>query len=346
MKRKIPDLDLQMFKNLTKLSQGNLKVLLYDFLSKYYAKDEIVHAKEFIYAQGTIPIALVAHMDTVFKVPPKEFYYDSEQCVLWSPQGLGADDRAGVFLIMKIIQAGYKPSVILTTDEEKGALGAYAFIKRFPAPLVNTNYVIELDRRGSFDCVFYDCDNKDFVKYVQKFGFVEAQGSFTDISEICPEWEIAGVNLSVGYVEEHSDRERLFFNSLYSTYEKVCKMLSEQDIPAFKYIPLYDYYTKYYSACWYDDKYEWPSGKGEGKVYGKCHKCSQPYTEYELFPVKGKGKVTYFYCPDCLCKEALWCERCQEAYLPETSTSVDYCGDCVEYLKKEVKKCTKKSKSK
>lgn len=340
MKKKITELDLKMFQNLTKISQGNLRTLMYEFLSKSYPKDKIVHTKEFIYAQGEIPIALVAHMDTVFKLPPKEIYYDQKECVMWSPQGLGADDRAGVFLIMKIVQEGFKPSIILTTDEEKGALGAYAFIKRFQAPSVETNYLIELDRRGSYDCVFYDCDNPDFVKYVEKFGFVEAYGSFTDISEICPEWEIAGVNLSVGYVDEHSEKERLFVNSMMSTYEKVVRMLSEKDIPKFKYIPAIDYYTKYYKM-YYDYGY---SEDGKNKM--RCDKCKDTFSEYELFPVKSKDRKTIFLCPDCICQNTLWCENCQEAYTPDSSGSTFYCGDCEKLFKKEgSKSCTKISKN-
>ena len=61
------------------------------------------------------------------------------------------------------------------------------------------NYIIQLDRRSSNDCVFYDCDNKEFTKYVESFGFLEGIGSFSDISVICLSWGIAGVNLSVGY---------------------------------------------------------------------------------------------------------------------------------------------------
>jgi hypothetical protein len=343
MKKKISELDLKMFKNLTKLSQNGLKSLMYEFLCKNYSPNKITHTKEFIYAQGDIPIALVAHMDTVFTQPPKEIYFDEEQYVMWSPEGLGADDRAGVYLIMKIVQSGLKPSIILTTDEEKGCLGAYAFTKYFPKPPCTTNYLIQLDRRGSYDCVFYDCDNEDFVKYVENFGFVNEWGTFSDISEICPEWKIAGVNLSVGYIDEHTKQERLFVNSMFSTYEKIVKMLTEKEIPAFEYIPLTDYYTKYYES-FYDTNakiidYEY------GKTKMRCDKCKDIFSEYEVFPVKDKNRKTIFYCPDCICKNVLWCKFCQEAYTPDSSESLDYCGDCMQKFKEEGNNsCTKNLK--
>ena len=33
--------------------------------------------------------------------------------------------------------------------------------------------MIELDRRGKNDCVFYDCYCPDFIEYVEQFGFEE-----------------------------------------------------------------------------------------------------------------------------------------------------------------------------
>ena len=93
-------------------------------------------------ATGDIPIALVAHMDTVFKKPPEEIFFDQKHNVMWSPQGLGADDRAGVFAIVQIVRSGLKPHVIFTTDEECGALGAMALAK-LDCPFTELKYLIQ-----------------------------------------------------------------------------------------------------------------------------------------------------------------------------------------------------------
>ena len=45
------------------------------------------------------------------------------------------------------------------------------FIKILPQAPIDLKYIIELDRRGSDDCVFYQCDNHEFDAYVEKFGF-------------------------------------------------------------------------------------------------------------------------------------------------------------------------------
>ena len=88
--------------------------------------------KDYIIAEGTIPICLCAHLDTVGIELPSEIYYDSVNRIMWSPQLLGADDRAGVYAIIKILEKGYRPHIIFTTDEEKGGLGAQKLIEDFP----------------------------------------------------------------------------------------------------------------------------------------------------------------------------------------------------------------------
>lgn len=149
---------------------------------------------------------------------------------MWSPQGLGADDRAGVFAIITLIRKGYRPSIVFTMGEEIGGLGAMALITDYPTcPIQDLKYIIELDRAGEKDCVFYQCDNQNFTDYVSSFGFEEAHGTFSDISTIAPAWEVAAVNLSIGYEDEHSKVERLYINDMEDTINKVSKMLDDAD---------------------------------------------------------------------------------------------------------------------
>ena len=84
-------------------------------------------------------------MDTVFFKPATIIYYDRQKNTMWSPMGLGADDRAGVFAIIQILQSGLRPHIIFTTDEEKGCLGAEALAKT-ECPFQELKYIIELDR--------------------------------------------------------------------------------------------------------------------------------------------------------------------------------------------------------
>ena len=234
----------QLMEYLCKLSQAQMRSFLISFLKSKYKKTTV--KSQYLIAEGDIPICLVAHMDTVFPRPAPELYYDREKNIMWSPEGMGADDRAGIFAIIQIIKSGLRPHVIFTTDEEKGCIGSMTLSMK-KLPFDDIRYFVQLDRRGEKDCVFYDCDNEDFTKYVESFGFEEAIGSFTDICMFCPEWGIAGVNLSVGYRDEHSVSETLNVTDLFNTIDKVKEMLKvpEEEIPFFEYIELKYAYSGY-----------------------------------------------------------------------------------------------------
>lgn len=316
--RVLQEKDYRLFEKLVSLSEKEMVRAMTQLIKSKY--DNVIATKDYIIAIGNIPIALVAHMDTVFKFPVSDLYYDQRKGVLWSPEGLGADDRAGIFAIIKILQEGLRPSVILTTGEEDGGVGACAICDKYPeCPIEGLKYMIQLDRRGTNDCVFYDCYCPEFVDYVESFGFCERWGSFTDISFLMPQWQTVGVNLSVGYEDEHSKQEILNINPLFDTIKKVKKMLTEQEIPDFKY----DELVAANSAWW----------KKAGEWFGQhCSKCKKIHSEYELFPVLGLDGKTKFYCPDCIVGNVEWCDMCGEPFEVKEHTGKKLCRECEEEL--------------
>jgi hypothetical protein len=240
---------MTLFERLLTLPQARLRIEMAKLLRSYYP--EVIETRDFVLAQGSIPIALVAHLDTVFETKNTfrevDLYNDRQKKVMFSPDGAGFDDRAGVYTIIKILKRGYAPSIILTTEEEKGAIGAQKLIREFPESPFPLKYIIQLDRQGEKDCVFYDCANPLFSNYISSFGFEEALGSFSDISIICPAWGIAGVNLSIGYENEHTYSEILHTDWFYSTLDKVSSLLDDhQNINNFDYFPAKPTYKKVY----------------------------------------------------------------------------------------------------
>ena len=314
-------------------TQEKIKAVMSHYLKEKYTN--IIETQDYIVAIGDIPIALVAHMDTVFEAEIRArgeqnpLLYDKQKNIMHCVGYGGFDDKAGVFAIIQILQAGLRPHIILTTDEEKGCVGAGA-LARIPCPFEDCRYLIELDRRGAQDCVFYDMDTTtcaDFVQYVEQFGFVENYGTFSDISEICPAWGVAVVNLSVGYYNEHTSREILYVDVLLATITKVKAMLKQSDIPTtFKYVENYYGWKRVYGwggyGCDYDD-YNYNSImkptvasalKNSKQTYtcAGCHK--NHFLESEMFPVITKDGKTKFYCGDCLIGKVNWCTKCWEAY--------------------------------
>jgi hypothetical protein len=235
---KVSKNEIDLMKTLLVSKEVKLFNSLSNLLSKNY-NYKVVKSDNFLYAKGKIPIGIIAHVDTVYKEPPNIIFHDVDLKAMWSPLGLGADDRAGVFAILKLLQKGYRPTVIITRGEEKGGIGAYELISKMPKN-DSLKFLIQLDRSGFNDAVFYDCDNKEFEKYITGFGFNTEFGTFTDISIIAPVWGIAAVNLSVGYLNEHSDIEHWFYDSCYETIEKVGWILDDvaiNSVHRFKYIP-------------------------------------------------------------------------------------------------------------
>lgn len=306
--------DYQGFKTLARLTQERLKKTLYLTLIKEYGKKNVIDNPAYIYAQGNIPVALIAHMDTVFPDPPKDIYYDRERQVIWSPDGLGADDRAGVFSILKIISLGYKPHIIFTTDEECGGKGA-RILSAVPCPFKHLKFMVQLDRKGVDDCVFYDCGNVTFEEFIEGFGFHSEWGTYSDICELCPAWKVAGVNLSIGYIDEHSYVETLHITHMMATIEKVEQILQtacKESVPTFEFVKGNRFLLNYYV---------------------KCSKCGQISPEIEMIDVYDADYHKKYICGDCLDGDNVeWCEDCYEGFEPGVIDK--YTGLCPKCLEK------------
>lgn len=299
MKKTFNAQEYEIFTDFLQMTQKGLKASMAGLLKKLYPK--VIQTKDYLIAPGSIPVGLVAHLDTVFAEPPNSIYCDWNKGVMWSPQGLGADDRAGVFAIVKLLLDDYRPTVIFTTDEEVGGKGAMRLVKDKPKNFLKLKYLIQLDRCGANDCVFYYDNNEDFVDYVETFGFTEAFGTYSDICEICPSWGISGVNLSVGYQDEHSYVERLSIPQLFNTISRVKKMLdAAEEAPTFEYTaaPYVDSYYKYYP---YQLRQQ------------VCDCCGNSFYEFDLIPVYMSNHRVRHYCGNCLPDDIGWCAECGEA---------------------------------
>lgn len=312
----------ELYKKILKMPQPVLKHNAKLYLEKMYPK--VVETKDYVYAEGEIPICLLAHLDTVFAKQPIGIYYDRVEGVIWSPQGCGHDDRAGVFMIMQILAKGYRPHVIFTTDEEVGCIGASELAKE-PMPFKECRYMIQLDRHGYDDCVFYYDENEEFHEYIESFGFLTQIGSFTDIVSLCPEWGVAGVNLSVGYYNEHTSLEVLLTKFYNDTKQKVIKMLENPPAKDFIYIERFG------------NKYGYFDDDGAFANYSDCQCCNNKTNVDDLFPIVGKDNKVKMFCADCLMKHVDWCDTCNRAFeVDEPLKSGKYmCDECCNKLKKK-----------
>jgi hypothetical protein len=162
----------------------------------------------------------VAHVDTVHrKEGPNKIKQTNTH---WYADGaaLGADDGAGVAMLMHLMYAGVPAYYIFTQGEECGGIGATWLAKHWGDGLAKFDRAIAFDRRGidsvithqgrgrccsdAFADALSDALNADLtLMYLP-----DSTGVYTDTAEfieVIPEC----TNISVGYYSEHSDKESL-----------------------------------------------------------------------------------------------------------------------------------------
>ena len=227
---------IEKFKGLCNMEQKELKAKLRNILGAEGYRD-VKNEDGFLYAKGSVPVLLIAHMDTVHKVLPTFFTLacSSGKTILSSPFGIGGDDRCGIYMILEIIRE-LKCSVLFCEDEEVGCVGARKFSDTDYVKELGVNYIVEFDRRGKNDAVFYQCANEKFEEFVTEDFFELNFGSCSDISYVAPAAGIAAVNLSCGYYNEHTKGEYVIFEEMETVIEEAKKLIRKEVAEPFEYI--------------------------------------------------------------------------------------------------------------
>jgi hypothetical protein len=142
---------------------------------------------------------------------------------------LGADDTAGVWLMLNLAEAGVPGLYLFHRNEEHGGLGS-EYIKKSKSVLKGIKKMIAFDRRG-FDSIITHqrgqrCCSDEFAKELSRqLGWyrIDTTGVFTDSANymyVVPEC----TNVSVGYEHEHSVNETqdlVYAEQLYQKLRRV-----------------------------------------------------------------------------------------------------------------------------
>ncbi len=201
--------------------------------------------ERFLYVRGSRSnkVLLVAHADTYWDHeyghdpgPTHEIRIENGEIRAVNDEfGLGADDRAGCAMLWLLKDLGH--SLLVTNGEEKGQSGSSWLMdhNKDIAHEINRDhqFVIQLDRRNGQDFKCYDVGTDEFRAYVaEKTGYTEPdRRATTDIVTLCS--EIAGVNLSIGYHNEHRNLEYLNIAEWEHTVNVVREWLSEPNLKRF-----------------------------------------------------------------------------------------------------------------
>lgn len=251
------------FIKICKMEQFQLKKYLERELAKYYKN--VISQDGFLYVKGKDKVCLTAHMDTVHKEPVKDYYVlkEGKKTIISSPQGIGGDDRCGIFMILKILErTELRPTIIFCEDEEIGGVGSQKFVKtKFIKDLEKMYFLIELDRKGSDDLVYYSDINEEYHKYLEKLtGYRENYGSFSDISHLSPACKVSSVNISCGYYNAHTTSEYVVLEEMENSIKTTIKIIEDaiERKKQFEYkVRTYNRYYKSYENDGYN--YYYPS---------------------------------------------------------------------------------------
>ena len=184
---------------------------------------------------GTAPILFSCHTDTVHKdyenmYQPLLMVEESEIILSKSSNCLGADNGAGIFLCLKLIEKGVEGLYIFHRQEETGGKGSAYIAKHTPELLDGIQYAIAFDRRGTESVITHQMTRTCSDNFAEQLCVLlgmehkpDDSGTFTDTanySHIIPEC----TNISAGFYKEHTSGEWLDTRYLMALCDKLLQV--------------------------------------------------------------------------------------------------------------------------
>lgn len=153
---------------------------------------------------------------------------------------LGADDGAGIYILLRMIEHGVNGRYVFHVGEEVGGIGSSAIVTYHKPFLKNIKLAVAFDRRGrdsivthqrGFRTCSYACASS-IARALNAYGLSmrpDSTGVFTDTANYA--YDICEcTNLSVGYEHCHTLQESLDANFLYAL-TKACIAIDWSKIP-------------------------------------------------------------------------------------------------------------------
>jgi hypothetical protein len=242
---------------------------------------------------GGSKILWSCHIDTVHDDDAgtsQEIEFDTDLMIASIPDKavkrtpLGADNGAGVWMLLQMVIAEVPGTYIFHRGEEVGGVGSEGMADNWPKLIAEHTHAIAFDRRGTTDVITHQwggrcCSEKFALQMAGLLGdgyMPDDTGSFTDTAnytKLVPEC----TNISVGYDHEHSSLETLDLEHLATLRNRVITLFKE---PSFELIVARKVTDRD------DDRYSYYSSYGVG--YGDYGMSNRESVNYDS-PVKGNG---------------------------------------------------------
>lgn len=165
------------------------------------------------------------------------FTDDDHEYEMETPTGIGGDDKAGVFVCLRLLEQLPVLKVALFVAEEYGCIGSRNCDREF---FKDVGYVIEYDA-PEFHMITYHCDgtqlfdeNGDFftktypiIKNYFKDKTRLYYHPYTDVSILKRYFDFSCINLSVGYYNLHSDSEYVIVDEVEQAFEMGVEIITK-----------------------------------------------------------------------------------------------------------------------
>lgn len=179
---------------------------------------------------------VVAHLDEVHQPSVRNLH--EEHDVIYAvdengePVGIGADDKNGVWIVIRLLQQMKAIKAVLFVREEKATFESYrhgsddidlAFFD-------DVKYVLQCDRKGAGDWVTYCtkkeirlCDDDFIPEWIRrKYGYMPVEGGITDVVHLKQRGLLVPCcNISCGYYNAHKPEEYTNVAELQNSFDFV-----------------------------------------------------------------------------------------------------------------------------
>lgn len=162
-------------------------------------------------------VAFMAHHDTVHKTDGRQVVVVDGDFIKVGGESncLGADCTTGVYIILRMIEAGIPGVYVVHASEEIGCLGSAALVKDFPQWMMHVDYAISFDRMGYNSVITHQlgmrtCSDEfaESLADILDMNYeIDTGGVYTDSNEYV-DFIAECTNISVGYFDQHGKNER------------------------------------------------------------------------------------------------------------------------------------------
>lgn len=240
---------------------------------------------------------VVAHLDQVQDEYPVDYKVVETPDIIfgYSPFlrqrcGLGADDKCGIWIALKMLKKHDAIKVALFPGEEIGCIGSSAANMDF---FSDVRFVVEPDRRGASDLItsigFTEICSDEFIDAIrpEQFGYKETHGMMTDVEALKRNnLNVSCINLSCGYYEPHTEDEYVVKEDMLNALDFVDSII-ENCTEVYPHKATKREYIDYGGSRYYTAGYDFYDGYGRSKKNGDSNDAEDEeelqryYEQYE-----------------------------------------------------------------